>query len=170
MCQSGILLVVVLLGSLSFAQSTATVISGYASTWGPQAVYAVPYVPLVTTPSVQLDAPTLAVGASSATAGLATGASNSTLSIETPVVSTIFARPVWYGAATGAAMGEEQPASEARTRAKNFDFLASSPETSKNVVQGAAAARGQQRARRTYTNDDVARVNQTTGMIRRGKQ
>lgn len=167
MRQLTILAIVILLAGMAFSQSTATVVSGYASTWGPQAVYAVPYVPLVTTPSVQLGAPPLAVGASDATAGLATGASTSTLTIETPVVSTVFPKPVWYGVVPQASA--EEPAAQPGVRSRHFDFVAPAPETSGSVVQGAAAARGHQRANRTYNNDDVARVNQTNGMIKRGK-
>lgn len=167
MRQLTILCFVLLLSAMALAQSTATVVSGYASNWGPQAVYTVPYVPLVTTPSVQLGAPPLTVGASDATAGLATGASNSTLSVESPVVSTVFPRPVWYGMAPAAEPGE---ASEPKERARSFDFVAYAPENSNNAVQVAAAARGQKHANRTYTNDDVSRVNQNNGMIKRGKQ
>jgi len=168
MRQIGILCFVFLPTAMAFSQSTATVVSGYASNWGPQVVYAVPYVPLVTTPSVQLGAPPLGVGASDSTAGMATGASNSTLSIESPVVSTVFPRPMWYGSVSPAP-SEETPSARPATRARHFDYVAAAAENSSNLVQGAAAARGHQRAARTYTNDDVARVNQTNGMIKRGK-
>ena len=168
MRQVAILCFVLLLASVAFGQSTATVVSGYASTWGPQPGYAVPYVPLVTTPSVALGAPPLTVGASNATLGLTSGASNSTVMVETPVVSTVFPRPVWYGTeSSSGATGEAQAAPGAR--AKRFDFVASAPENSGSVMQGASAARGHRRANRTYNNDDVARVNQSNGMIKRGK-
>jgi hypothetical protein len=151
----------------ALGQTTATVVSGYASNWAPQAVYAVPYVPLVTTPSVQLGAPPLTIGASDSTAGMATGASNSTLMVETPIVSSVFARPVWYGTVTaGEAPEASAPAPQPRSR--YFDYVASGPENSGSVFQGAAAARGHQRANRTYTNDDVNRVIQKTGVVQHG--
>ena len=85
----------------------ATVISGYASNWASPGVYAAPYVPLVTTPEISLDQPfTPAVGASSTTAGLVAGATNSTLSIVSPSLSaaavspslnTTAVQPVTYG-------------------------------------------------------------------------
>src|SRR5277367_6328911 len=64
-----------------FAAAQATVMGGTASYWAP--AYAVPFVPLITTPSVSLStvSPT-AVGARNATFGNVAGAVNATLSTE----------------------------------------------------------------------------------------
>jgi hypothetical protein len=71
---------VLLLSGLAAAQ--ATVIGGTASNWVPAyGVYAAPFVPLVTTPSVTLATVSpSAVGASNATFGNVAGATNATLS------------------------------------------------------------------------------------------
>lgn len=169
MRQLTILSIALLLTTMAFGQSTATVISGYASNLGPQAVYAVPFVPLVTTPSVQLGAPPLTVGASNATAGLATGASTSTVTMESPMVSTVFARPVWYGVVAQAAAEEAGSAPEAaKPASRGFDPGLATIEGSHSIAPLAALARGHQHASRTITNTDVDRVNQTNGMIKRG--
>ena len=84
-----------------FAAAQATIIGGTASNWAPAyGVYAAPFVPLVTTPSVTLStvSPT-AVGARNATFGNVAGATNSTLSSEfvaEPPVG-VYTEPVWYG-------------------------------------------------------------------------
>jgi hypothetical protein len=170
MRQLTILSIVLLLAAMAFGQSTATVITGYASNWGPQAVYAVPFVPLVTTPSVQLGVPPLAVGASNATAGLATGASTSTVSMESPMVSTVFPRPVWYGVVAQAVATEEagSAAEAASPGARGFDPGLATIEGSHSIAPLAAQARGHKHASRSYTNGDVDHVNLNNGMIKRG--
>src|SRR5437868_3833863 len=55
------------------AQQQASVIQGYAST-----LVTGPFVPLVNTPEVSLDQPSLSIGASNATAGLVAGATSAT--------------------------------------------------------------------------------------------
>src|SRR5271167_1136627 len=75
---------ILLLSGLAAAQTT--VIGGTASNWVPAyGVYAAPFVPLVTTPSVTLATVSpSAVGASNATFGNVAGATNATLSIVSP--------------------------------------------------------------------------------------
>jgi hypothetical protein len=76
----------------------ATSISVHAGNWEPPGVYALPNVPLVSTPSVSLDAaPVSVVGASDATAGNVSGATNSTLSVVSQPRNGPFAPLAWYG-------------------------------------------------------------------------
>src|SRR5271169_3080168 len=93
------LCMVLLLSGLAAAQ--ATVIGGTASNWAPAyGVYAAPFVPRVTTPSVTLSTVSpSAVGASNATWGNVAGATNATLSDEFigPPPVGVFTQPVWYG-------------------------------------------------------------------------
>src|SRR5580693_4668686 len=89
-----------------FAAAQATIIGGSASNWVPAyGVYAAPYVPLVTTPSVTLSTVSPSpVGASNATWGNVAGATNATLSDEfvgQPPVG-VFTQPVWYGPSAAA--------------------------------------------------------------------
>src|SRR5271168_3565372 len=85
-----------------FASAQATIIGGTAGNWAPPyGVYAAPYVPLVTTPSVTLSTVSpSAAGASNATWGNVAGATNATLSDEfiAPPPVGVFTQPVWYGA------------------------------------------------------------------------
>jgi len=160
-----------------FAAGQATVIGGTASNWVPAyGVYAAPYVPLVTTPSVTLSTVSpAAVGASNATWGNVAGATNATLSEEfiAPPPVGVYTEPVWYGPsapieapsigmyAPHARMHERKH--EARERA--FDFIASreSLESVTNWRAGGASAR---HATRTYTNQDIDHVNQTNGTVK----
>src|SRR5438552_5489569 len=82
-----------------FAAAQATVIGGTASNWIPAyGVYAAPFVPLVTTPSVSLaTASPDPVGASNATWGNVAGATNSTLSMVNQPPQGVYTVPVWYG-------------------------------------------------------------------------
>src|SRR5271154_6057486 len=92
---------ILLLSGLAAAQ--ATVIGGTASNWVPAyGVYAAPFVPLVTTPSVTLAtvSPSPA-GASNATFGNVAGASNATLSIVSQPPVGAYTEPVWYGPSAG---------------------------------------------------------------------
>jgi hypothetical protein len=159
-----------------FAAGQATIIGGTASNWAPAyGVYAAPYVPLVTTPSVTLSTVSpAAVGASNATWGNVAGATNATLSpefIAEPPVG-VYTQPNWYGpsasfegpslGAYAASMGEHRhPARE-----QAFDFITSPRESTESVAtlrEGAAPAR---KATRTYTNQDIDRVGATTGTVK----
>lgn len=65
--------------ALSQVNGQATMDRGYASNWVvPPGYYAVPWVPLLSTPSMSFPSPQLQVGASNATEGNVAGASNST--------------------------------------------------------------------------------------------
>lgn len=158
-----------LLSGLAFSQ--ATVIGGYASNWTPSyGVYAAPFVPLVTTPSVSLGtyAPSPA-GASNATAGLTVGATNATLSIVTPPPQSVLTVPVWYGpTSTESAVPERggQRRFHERRHEHGFDTGSAEFQGSEGVAQLAGLSRPQGKAQRTYTNDDINRINQNNGMVK----
>jgi len=156
-----------LLSALAGAQ--VVVIGGTASNWTPGA-YAAPFVPLVTTPSVSLTtiAPS-AAGASNATFGNVAGATNATLSNEfiAPPAIGVETVPVFYGTTgtTGASSAAGPTA-----KAGEFDLGIASPAV--GAAQLAPAAGTVQKASRTYTNEDVARISeridQSTGVVKYG--
>ena len=155
-----------------FAAAQATVIGGTAGNWAPPyGVYAAPYVPLVTTPSVTLSTVSPAsVGASNATWGLVAGATNSTLSSEfvgkTPV--GVYSEPVWYGPSEGmkAGVGPMHGHMHGQKEEAAFDFVTSSWESSASAARVMAASGPGKKASRTYTNQDIDRVNQGTGTVK----
>ncbi|HTZ97975.1 MAG TPA: hypothetical protein VMB18_16355 [Terriglobales bacterium] len=160
------------------AAGQATVIGGTASNWVPAyGVYAAPYVPLVTTPSVTLATVSpMAVGASNATWGNVAGATNATLSDEfigAPPVG-VYTEPNWYGPSApieaGPAFGAgmyppPRPRREHRGEAREeaFDFVAAGSESIATSRAGASAGR---KASRTYTNQDADRMNDTNGLVK----
>jgi hypothetical protein len=160
-----------------FAAGQATVIGGTASNWAPSyGVYAAPYVPLITTPSVALSTVSpSAVGASNATWGNVAGATNATLSDEfigAPPVG-VYTEPVWYGPSgpiEGPALGEyahhPMHARKHETGEKGFDFVVASRESTESVATMRAGAPATGKASRTYTNQDIDRFNQTTGTVK----
>jgi len=94
------------LSSLALAQ--VNIAGGTAGNWGPSyGVVVVPYVPLITTPSVSLStyAPSPA-GASSTAFGAVAGATNSTLSLPVTSSSGTYTTPEWYGASSTSESGE----------------------------------------------------------------
>jgi hypothetical protein len=160
--------VILLLSGLAAAQ--ATIIGGTAGTWAPAyGVYAAPFVPLVTTPSVTLATVSpSAAGASNATFGNVAGATNATLSLTSQSPVGVYTQPVWYGQS---AENASQSMSEARPgqRARAFDAGVGSWESSVSVTNLTASGGGK-KAARTYTNQDVDQVNQTNGTVKyRGK-
>ncbi len=165
------LCVIFLVSGLAAAQ--ATVIGGTASNWAPAyGVYAAPFVPLVTTPSVTLATVSpSAAGASNATFGNVAGATDATLSIVSQPPVGVYTQPVWYGPSAA----EETPAgpmSEGRHahRDRAFDLGVASWESSVSVTHLMASTAGGRKAARTYTNQDVDQVNQTNGTVKyRGK-
>ncbi len=162
---------VVLLSGLAAAQ--ATIIAGTASNWAPvYGVYAAPFVPLVVTPSVTLATVSpSAAGASNATFGNVAGATNGTLSSEfvsQPPVG-VYTQPVWYGPSAAPEMPAESVA-EARhmQKAQGLDFGMASWQSSHGAAQLMASAGPAAKASRTYTNQDIDKVNQKTGMVKFG--
>jgi len=160
----------ILLSGLAFSQ--ATVIGGTAGNWAPSyGVYAAPFVPLVITPSVALGtySPSPA-GASNATAGLTAGATNATLSLITPPPQSTYSVPVWYGPTVAtASVPEHEAAAEyypGRHHEHAYNLGSATSPRSQGLALLAGLSRPQGKAQRTYTNDDVSRMNQSNGMVK----
>ena len=155
----------------------ATVISGYAQNWAPPGVYAEPFVPLLSTPSISFENVSPSpVGASNATAGNVAGATNATLSALPAEPVEQFPPPVMFGPSNlsiespseaesrveTASRGEAAPSAETRP----VELGAASFQDSYGVAQLAAGLRARQGAKRLYSNLDIERVNQMTGMVK----
>jgi hypothetical protein len=165
------LCLILLLSGLAAAQ--ATVIGGTASNWVPAyGVYAAPFVPLVTTPSVTLATVSPAAeGAGNATFGNVAGATNATLSTVSQPPVGVYTQPVWYGPSAAVEI-PTQPVSEAAPAHRNraFDGGVASWQSGESVAHLMASSAGARKASRTYTNQDVDQVNQTNGTVKyRGK-
>jgi hypothetical protein len=169
---------ILLLSGLSAAQ--ATIIGGTASNWAPAyGVYAAPFVPLVTTPSVTLAtvSPSPA-GASNATFGNVAGATNATLSIvpqptagayTQAVWSPAYTQPTWYGPSeTEETPRESMPEGRHGQKAHAFDVGVASWQSSESVTHLMASSTGARKASRTFTNQDVDQVNQKNGTVTYG--
>ena len=156
----------------------------------------VPYVPSLTTPEISLqEASPNPVGASNATMGLIAGATNSTLSQTQGATNWVYAAPLWYqggGAplmtpeaslsseATGLedlreAMREERREVRSREERPREGFaredLGPRPREAAHgdwtYINGpTVAAKGTPKAARTYNKDDVARQNDTNGVVK----
>jgi hypothetical protein len=156
---------ILLLPALAAAQVTVT--SGYASVWtrppGPT-----PFVPLVTTPSMALGSAPLQVGASNATAGNVAGAANATLSIDTSGPGATFAPPVWYGQATSPEPAQQTGSAESAGPQieQGFQFGVVTFESSYGVARLAAKQRQLEPAKHIYTNDDIARLDEASGIVK----
>lgn len=171
---------VVLLSACAVAQ--VTVIQGTASYWTP-GLYAGPFVPVINTPSVTLSTVSpSAVGASNATFGNVAGATNATLSDEfvAPPPVGVYTAPVFYGAPAPeiapAFYGAPAAAAPAHVEemhemhemhghhhehAVNLGISTPSP----SVAQLLAGSHGK-KANRTYTNQDIDQMNQSTGTVK----
>lgn len=168
-----VLCLLLLLSGLAAAQNI--VIGGTAGNWVPTyGVYAAPFVPLIVTPSVTLSTVSPSpVGASNATWGNVAGATNATLSdefIAEPPVG-VFTQPTWYGPSAAAAPSE--PMSEAmhghmrgQKERGSSEFVGGVTEGSWSVAQMMTGSSPARRASRTYTNQDVDRVNQSNGTVK----
>jgi len=168
--------VILLLSGLAAAQ--ATVMGGTASNWVPAyGVYAAPFVPLVTTPSVTLATVSpSAAGASNATFGNIAGATNATLSFVSQPPAGAYTQAIWsppYTQPSGfgpsaAVETATEPVSEARParRAHAFDVGVASWQGSQSATNLMASSTGAKKAGRTYTNQDVDQVNQKNGTVK----
>ena len=171
MARLSTLCAVLLFSALAFGQST--MVRGYA----PCGYGCGPYVPLVTTPMISLQTVSPSpVGATNATGGLSSGASNSTLSNLSASPDAVYTAPVWYeGGSTpymtpatnpfrGFAHGQEHGEHHAAEQRGNAFY--SAPEATSSVTESSAAAKSQKHATRTVTNDDIGRMNQNTGSVK----
>jgi len=164
-----VLCVLLLLSALAVAQTA--VIGGTASNWAPQyGVYAAPFVPLVTTPSVTLSTVSPnPVGASNATWGNVAGATNATLSDEfmAPPPVGVFTQPTWYGPPAAVQFGEPMHGHmQGQREHAASEFRAGASEGTWSVAQLMAGSAPAGKASRTYTNQDVDRMNQGTGTVK----
>ena len=167
---------ILLLSGLAAAQ--ASVIGGTASNWVPAyGVYAAPFVPLVTTPSVTLATVSpSAVGASNATFGNVAGATNATLSFVSQPPAGAYTQAIWSppytqpsGFGPSAAVetaGEPLPESRPARRARAFDVGVASWQTVESATHLMASSSGSKKAGRTLTNQDVDQVNQKNGTVK----
>jgi len=159
---------VVFFSSLALAQ--VNIAGGTAGNWGPSyGVVVVPYVPLITTPSVSLStyAPSPA-GASSTAFGAIAGATNSTLSLPLTSSSGTYTTPEWYGAST-TSEAEEAPRGEHHTerggKERAYELGLSEWQGSKGAASLVAAAGSPRKASHTYINQDVERMNDANGNV-----
>jgi hypothetical protein len=164
--------VILLLATLAFSQQAP--ILNYGPDYGP-CLACGPNIPLITTPSISLQAPPVTVGASNATEGLVAGAANAT-------VSTISAYPgAGYAAPIGLATAEFAETA-ASVMPAGTELEPAHPRTQPNIFftpldqtasAGAASAEAKnltRRAARTYTNADIDQFNQLNGTVKyRGK-
>jgi predicted metal-dependent RNase len=147
-----------------------------------------PFVPLVSTPMISFQTVSASpVGATNATGGLNAGATNSTLESLPDDVSTDHTQVVWYSGANTIPTKEIAETALApiphvmtqHMHMEHMDHMAmvhregesgavyiAGPVESVSATQAAAGARGIRKAARTYTNQDVDRINQQTGMVK----
>ena len=164
-----VLIAVAVLSLAGMAFGQATVVGGWGTNLGWAGYYpAPPFVPVITTPSITFQSYLPSVGASNSMFGLTAGATNSTLSMVTPVDPAAYSAVVF---ANGPVIASVPPEAVAVTEAK--------PERHKIMETGAAALLGpgvsqavkmaqanRKPATRTYTNQDVERMNQNNGLVK----
>jgi len=141
-----------------------------------------PYVPMLTTPQLSLNlvSPN-PVGATNATGGLFAGATNGTLSQVSGDIDAVYTMPVWLSGggtplispAVNAPFGgmkmehmegrERMPGQHETAKAEWAYFSFAERGT---AGEAAMAAKGMQRAARTYSNEDVSRQNQKNGFVK----
>jgi hypothetical protein len=175
MRQVTIFCVAIILPALAAAQ--VIVSSGYVIDSPPPGAYAQPFVPRLSTPSMSFqDASPSPAGASNATAGNVAGATNATLSVfpAGPVVQhppTLSLEPTsssieFQEKAELNARGEWEPETTFSAESRPMQLGVASFQDSYGVAQLAANSRARQQAKRLYTNLDVDRMNQMTGMVK----
>jgi hypothetical protein len=148
-------------------------IGGTASNWAPAyGVYLAPFVPLVTTPEVTLSTVSpAAVGASNSSFGLVAGATNATLSSEfigEPPVG-VYTSLNWYGPTAQPEVGLAGPrAYERKGKEQPFDFIAGMRESRESVARLMGEAKPARKASHSYSNQDIDRMNETTGTVKYG--
>jgi hypothetical protein len=156
------LLVVICCCGLSAAQSDRLYPGTYAQPFAPR--LATPSAPpeALATPSLTLDTPSLTVGASNGT-------------LDSPTGSPVHVnQPLWYGPGVqfnAPAMGPSLSAAPTTAVVSGYgiELGAATFQSSYGVAQLAGTI-SRTKAKRVYTNQDVASVNDTNGSIRfRGK-
>jgi hypothetical protein len=155
----------------ALAAGQATVISGYTVNWVPPGTYAQPFVPLLSTPSMSFESISPSpVGATNATAGNVAGATNATLSVSPagPVVQypPSLALGLENSSIESGAEAEARTESTPSAEPRPLELGVASFQDSYGVAQLAASSRARQQAKKLYTNLDVERMNQMTGMVK----
>jgi hypothetical protein len=144
--------------------------SGYVID-SPPGVYAQPFVPRLSTPSMSFENVSPSpVEASNATAGNVAGATNATLSVfpagpvvqHPPSLALGLENSSIESGAEVAARAEATPSGEPRP----LELGVASFQDSYGVAQLAGSSRAREQAKRSYTNLDVERMNQMTGMVK----
>lgn len=171
---------VLLVSTVVFGQTTTVRGPAY---WGCQYGCA-PFVPLVSTPMVSLQTVSSSpVGATNATGGLTAGATNSTLESLPANTDTDHTQAVWYWGANTVPTKAVAETALAPTRHPMMEHMEhmmhmehhgeaegavyiAGPVESVNVMESAAGARSVRKAARTYTNQDIDRINQQTGNVK----
>ena len=124
------------------AAGQVTVVSGYASN---TRTYAAPFVPLVTTPSVSLDAQ--------------------------PMTNTLFAQPSWYGPASVVQVEVPPPApapsAPAAQQEQGFRFGAARFQSSYSAAELAEGARISKTGK-VYTNESIPQPSLSEGTVKYG--
>jgi len=156
-----------------FAAGQAVVYPSGVAGWATPGMVDHSFVPLISTPSVQLGAtPFAPAGASNATPGNVAGASNSTLSIVSTAGGAVFAQPMWYGSngtdMPSAGNAAETSATTGSVAAQSglFQTGAAVFQDSYSVIQ--LGARAKRQTSRVYTNQDIARIQQLQAVVRFG--
>ena len=175
-----IALVVLTLPALALGQAGVRGIAGYCP-YG-----CGPFIPLVTTPSVSFQTVSSSpAGATNATGGLVAGARNSTLSVIPGNTDAVHTEVVWYSGgdtplvspavrlslAEPFGMRESRGERAERGRADEarsaWTYYAAREHTA-SAVEASAAARSGRKASRSYSNQDVERMNQQNGTVKHG--
>ena len=175
MRQLRMLCITIILPALAAGQ--AIVSSGYVIDSRPPGTYAQPFVPRLSTPSMSFeDALPSPVGASNATAGNVAGATNATLSVfpagpvvqhpPTPSLEPMNSSIEFQEEPQSNAHAESAAETNFSTEPRPLQLGVASFQDSYGVAQLAANSRARQQAKRLYTNLDVDRMNQMTGMVR----
>jgi hypothetical protein len=150
--------------------------------WIPPGAYAQPFVPRISTPfaspesvktpSLSLDSPSLTAGATNATAGNVAGAADSTFSVLSSGPGVQFNQPLWYAPgvkfnpqAYGSSSSQAQVQAGSSREGREFELGAATFQSSYGVAQLATISVARGKARRVYTNSDIARVNDSNGSI-----
>jgi hypothetical protein len=177
-----LLCAILLLSALTFAQNMGRSYPGYAGCFYGCA----PFVPLVSTPMISFQTVSSSpVGATNATGGLTAGATNSTMESLPVDSSADHTQAVWYWGANTVPTREvaetalapmHHPMMEPMHHMEHMGMMhhgeeqeavyIAGPVESVSVMESAAGARTAQKAARTYTNQDVDRMNQQTGMVK----
>ena len=147
--------VFVVLTSVWAAAQQATVVQGYASTLAPAGLVTRPFVPLVNTPEVSLDQPSLSIGASNATEGLVAGATAAT-----GYSSQEQGQPQLRGENVG-------DMDAGNTSMSQFDSGGLNP-PEVGIASLLTSRPASSQPARTFTNEDVEKLNQQTGAVKYG--